>query len=63
VATDDGEFLIDYEPGSPVMKVDGISVSTEMFREMIVSPREDRWMRFWRDGDSVSVEVKPLEEA
>jgi hypothetical protein len=63
VATRGNEFFIDYELGSVVMTVDGVSVSTELFRQMIVSPREDRWMRFWRDGDLVNVEVKPLEEA
>lgn len=63
IAIGEGEFYIDYEPGDQVMTVDGVTVSTQMFREMIISPREDRWMRFRREGDLVIVDVKPLEEA
>lgn len=59
------EFLIQYQEGANEILIDGVRVSIELFRVWIVSPREDRWIRFERkDGVVIAHSVAvPTEDA
>jgi hypothetical protein len=50
------EFLIEYDDAEPgVVRIDGISVSVELLTTMIVDPDPDKFFKFERHGDLVTV--------
>jgi hypothetical protein len=52
------EFLIEYDDAdaeSGVVRIDGVKVSVELLTTMIVDPPRDRFYRFERKGDTVTV--------
>lgn len=53
-----GGFEISHEQGSGVVVIDGVSVSTELLRQMICSPNPKVWLRLERVGDMVNVESR-----
>lgn len=43
-----------WENGAELVVVDGVRCSPEVLESLIVSPCEDRWLRFERQGDTVT---------
>lgn len=59
VKTGDGkQFVIEYNAGRCELIIDCVQVSVDILREMIVAPRSDRWFKFRREGDVVTVEER-----
>jgi len=56
------EFLIEYDEMDPgVVLIDGVMVSVEVLTRMIVDPQRDRFFRFERKDDLVTVHSYALQ--
>jgi len=55
------QFAIEYDYADRyIVVIDGIRVSTTVLSEIFANPNPERWLRFERKGDVITVHSRPV---